>query len=90
MTSRGFNVFLDNYRIPNIPHNGWWQQWPDKKDIQADNNEIHLDIGDREGKLLIYRGENWQPEVSTIPMETSAESNENPTKDKLPVTMEQS
>lgn len=67
-------VSLDNYQVPNIPLNGWWQQWPDNKDIQSDNHTIHLDFNDREGKILIWRGDDWKPELdetSVVPMEQS-------------------
>lgn len=64
-----FDGILDNYCVPNVPLNGLWHQWPDKSDVQSENNSIQLDFEDREGKILI-----WQAETKdnpTIAMETS-------------------
>ncbi len=46
-----------------MPANGWWHEWTYNYDVKVDNNEVHLDIAEREAKILVYRGDNWQPSV---------------------------
>ncbi len=47
--------------MPNIPANGWWHEWTYNYNVKVDNNEVHLDIAEREAKILVYLGDNWQP-----------------------------
>ena len=44
-----------------MPANGWWHEWTFNYDVNVENDEVHLDIAEREAKILVYRGENWQP-----------------------------
>jgi hypothetical protein len=30
-------------------------------DVKVENNEVHLDIAEREAKILVWLGDNWQP-----------------------------
>lgn len=52
---------LAHYRVPNLPANGWWHEWTFNYDVHVDNNEVHMDIAEREAKILVFRGDNWQP-----------------------------
>jgi len=54
--------YLANYYVPNIPANGWWHEWTFNYDIKIDNNELHLDIAEHEAKILVHRGDEWEPE----------------------------
>lgn len=47
-----------------MPANGWWHEWTFNYDVKVDNSELHLDIAEREAKILVYRGDNWQPAAS--------------------------
>jgi len=47
--------------VPNIPANGWWHEWTFDYDVKVDNNEVYLDIAEREAKILVWLGDNWQP-----------------------------
>ena len=44
-----------------MPANGWWHEWTFNYDVKVDNNEVHMDIAEREAKILVFRGDNWQP-----------------------------
>ena len=44
-----------------MPANGWWHEWTYNYETKVDNNEVHLDIAEREAKILVHRGENWEP-----------------------------
>ena len=44
-----------------MPANGWWHEWTFNYDVKVDNNELHLDIAEREAKILVFRGESWEP-----------------------------
>jgi hypothetical protein len=57
-----FLFSIANYCVPNIPANGPWHEWTFNYEVQVDNNEVHLDIAEREAKILVYRGDNWKPE----------------------------
>lgn len=68
------NSLLANYTIPHLPANGWWHEWTFDYDVEVHNNEVHLDIAEREAKILVYRGEDWQP-APPPPAESQPESN---------------
>ncbi|CAF1440933.1 unnamed protein product [Rotaria sp. Silwood1] len=53
--------FLAHYRVPNMPVNGWWHEWTFNYDCKVDYNEVHLDLAEREAKILVWLGEDWQP-----------------------------
>ncbi|CAF0930610.1 unnamed protein product [Adineta steineri] len=68
-------TFLANYRVPNIPANGWWHEWTFNYNVKVDNNEVHLDIAEREAKILVWQGENLQQsEPESKPEETTESS----------------
>ena len=56
-----------------MPIDGWWHEWTFNYDVKVENNEVHLDIAEREAKILVWLGENWQP----APVETTAEPEPN-------------
>ncbi|UJR33292.1 hypothetical protein I4U23_020743 [Adineta vaga] len=69
--------FLADYHVPNMPVNGWWHEWTFNYDANVENNEVRLDIAEREAKILVWLGENYnspqaesaaQPE--TVPVES--------------------
>lgn len=53
-----------------MPANGWWHEWTFNYDVSVENNEVHLDIAEREAKILVFRGENWQPSPPSPVAET--------------------
>ncbi|CAF4159753.1 unnamed protein product [Rotaria sp. Silwood2] len=53
--------FLTHYPVPNMPTNGWWHEWTFNYDVKVDYNEVHLDLAEREAKILVWLGEDWQP-----------------------------
>lgn len=52
---------LAGYRVPNMPVNGWWHEWTFNYDVKVENNDVHLDIAEREAKILVWLGEDWHP-----------------------------
>lgn len=79
-----------------MPANGWWHEWTFNYDVKVENDEVHLDIAEREAKILVFRGENWQPAPPT-PVEaqptdasqnqqsdSSANQNSQPTQSETP------
>ncbi|CAF3584525.1 unnamed protein product [Rotaria sp. Silwood1] len=44
-----------------MPVNGWWHEWTFNYDCKVDYNEVHLDLAEREAKILVWLGEDWQP-----------------------------
>ena len=44
-----------------MPANGWWHEAIFNYDVKVENNELYLDIAEREAKILIWYGEDWQP-----------------------------
>jgi hypothetical protein len=63
---------IANYRVPNIPANGSWHEWTFDYDVKVENNEVHLDIAEREAKILVWLG-GIEP-LSTPASEPAAES----------------
>ena len=64
-----FSLFpnLADYRVPNMPVNGWWHEWTFNYDVKVENNDVHLDIAEREAKILVWLGEDWhQPEPEPV------------------------
>ena len=57
--------------------NGWWHEWTFNYDVRVDNNEVHLDIAEREAKILVWLGENWKPQVPEPQPDSSVESTPN-------------
>jgi len=57
-----------------MPINGWWHEWTFNYDVKVDNNEVYLDLAEREAKILVWLGENWQPASSEPQSEQSIES----------------
>jgi len=78
--------FLAGYRVPNIPANGWWHEWTFNYEVKVDNNEVQLDIAEREAKILVWLGDKGQPAASapaaepvTEPSPAKAEAEKNTT-----------
>jgi hypothetical protein len=57
-----------------MPVNGWWYEWTLNYDVKVDHNEVHLDLVEREAKILVWFGENWQPTASEPQPDSSVES----------------
>ncbi len=57
-----------------MPVNGWWHEWTFNYDVKVDHNEVHLDLAEREAKILIWLDEDWQPKASEPQPDSSAES----------------
>src|ERR1700722_2771589 len=55
-----FSVKIAYYRVPNMPINGWWHEWTFNYDVKVDNNEVYLDLAEREAKILVWLGKDWQ------------------------------
>ncbi len=36
-----------------MPVNGWWHEWSLNDDVKVDHNEVHLDLAEREAKILV-------------------------------------
>ncbi|CAF3325386.1 unnamed protein product [Rotaria socialis] len=53
--------FLAQYRVPNMPANGWWHEWTFNYNAKVENNEVHLDVAEHEAKILVWLGDDWQP-----------------------------
>jgi 1,4-alpha-glucan branching enzyme len=47
--------FLADYTIPNFPENGNWHEWTGDYDVEANDNQITLDIGGYEAKVLVWQ-----------------------------------
>jgi hypothetical protein len=60
-----------------MPVNGWWHEWTFNYDVKVDNNQVHLDLAEREAKILVWLGENWQPPAVVPQPEPSVESTTN-------------
>jgi len=73
--------FLANYAVPHLSANGWWHEWTFNYDVQVFNNEVHLDLAEREAKILVYRGEDWQPAPSPQPVAEEKPEQTNPPAD---------
>ena len=70
-----YSLFLiAYYRVPNMPVDGWWHEWTFNYDVKVENNEVHLDLAEREAKILVWLGESWQPPTVESPPEPSVES----------------
>lgn len=76
-------IFLAQYRVPNLPANGWWHEWTFNYDVKVENNEVHLDIAEHEAKILVYRGDNWQPAPppATEPAQSKEQTEQTKSKD---------
>ncbi len=57
-----------------MPVNGWWHEWTFNYDVKVDHNEVHLDLAEREAKILVWLGEDWQPVASGPQPDSSVES----------------
>jgi hypothetical protein len=57
-----------------MPVNGWWHEWTPNYQVKVDHNEVHLDLAEREAKILVWFGENWQPTPSEPQPGSSVES----------------
>ena len=80
-----FYIFLiANYLIPNIPANGWWHEWTYNYDVKVDNSEVHLDIAEREAKILVWRGDDYQPPAPEPAAEPAPEPTAEPTAESAP------
>lgn len=49
-----------------MPANGWWHEWTFNYDVKVEHNEVHLDLAEREAKILVFCGDHWQPPDSTL------------------------
>ena len=71
-----------------MPANGSWHEWTFNYDVKVENNEVHLDIAEREAKILVFSGENWQqpaPEPTTAqPTDASQKQQPDPPADQKP------
>jgi hypothetical protein len=57
-----------------MPVNGWWQDWTFNYDVKVDHKEVHLDLAEREAKILVWLGEDWQPAAFEPQSDSSVES----------------
>jgi hypothetical protein len=57
--------------------NGWWHEWTFNYDVKVDHNEVHLDLGEREAKILVWLGEDWKPSTSESQPDSSVEFTSN-------------
>ncbi len=73
-TQKIFSFRTVHYRVPNLPVNGWWHEWTLNYDVKVDRNKVHLDLAEREAKIVVWFGENWQPTASESQPESSVES----------------
>jgi len=60
-----------------MPINGWWHEWTFNYDVKVDHNEVFLDLAEREAKILVWLGEDWQPQAAEPQPESSVESTPN-------------
>jgi hypothetical protein len=83
-----FSIEIAHYRVPNMPINGWWHEWTFNYDVKVDYNEVHLDLAEREAKILVWLGEDWRPPVSEPRSDASVESTPNDDTDTTKETPE--
>lgn len=67
-----------------MPANGSWHEWTFNYDVKVENNEVHLDIAEREAKILVFRGENWQPPAEAQPTDAPQKQQPDPPADQKP------
>lgn len=65
---------LAHYRVPNMPINGWWHEWTFNYDVKVEYNEVHLDLAEREAKILVWLGEKWMSGTSEASIVESKEN----------------
>jgi 1,4-alpha-glucan branching enzyme len=49
------NQFLKDYQIPNIPENGTWHEWTRDYDVQAQDNQLTIDLGEYEAQVFVWQ-----------------------------------
>ena len=47
--------YLKEYQVPNIPENGTWHEWTRDYDIQAENNQLTIDMGEYEAQVFVWQ-----------------------------------
>ena len=57
-----------------MPTNGWWHEWTFNYDVKVEYNQVHLDLGEHEAKILVWLGEDWQPPSSKFESDSLVES----------------
>jgi 1,4-alpha-glucan branching enzyme len=46
--------YLGGYQIPDFPANGTWHEWTKDYDIQSDDNQLTVDLGEYEAQVFIW------------------------------------
>ncbi len=64
--------------------------WTLNYDVKVDHNELHLDLAEREAKILVWFSENWQPTASEPQPDSSVESTPNNNTDTTEINTENS
>jgi len=76
-----------------MPCNGWWHEWTFNYDSKVENNEAILDLAEREAKILVWRGDDYQPsrqpEAEPQPQPPSDATPVNEPSDKMDVSQQQ-
>jgi 1,4-alpha-glucan branching enzyme len=47
--------FLKDYTIPNFPQAGTWHEWTGNYDVEAHDDQLTLDLGEYEAKVLVWQ-----------------------------------
>ncbi len=47
--------YLKGYQIPNIPENGNWHEWTRDYDVQAEDNQLTIDMGEYEAQVFVLQ-----------------------------------
>lgn len=46
---------LENYQIPQWPENGIWHEWTKDYDVESQNNQITINLGDYEAQVFVWQ-----------------------------------
>jgi 1,4-alpha-glucan branching enzyme len=47
--------FLGGYTVPNFPSNGKWHEWTGDYDVESNNDELVIELGEWEAKVFVWQ-----------------------------------
>jgi 1,4-alpha-glucan branching enzyme len=47
--------YLKGYQIPNFPVNGKWHEWTKDYDVQSEDNQLTIDMGEYEAQVFVWQ-----------------------------------
>ncbi|MEQ8752366.1 MAG: alpha-amylase family glycosyl hydrolase [Coleofasciculus sp. G1-WW12-02] len=47
--------YLEGYQVPDIPENGTWHEWTRDYDVQAEDNQLTIDVGEYEAQVFVWQ-----------------------------------